>query len=51
MPDPLAADVGWELLKSHWSHPDFAEGPKAFAEKRTPDWNLDPNARRNMADD
>jgi enoyl-CoA hydratase/carnithine racemase len=51
MPDPLAADVGWELLKSHWSHPDFAEGPKAFAEKRTPDWNPDPNARRNMADD
>lgn len=51
MPDPVAADVGWELLKSHWSHPDFAEGPKAFAEKRAPNWNPDPNARRNMTED
>jgi enoyl-CoA hydratase/carnithine racemase len=44
--DPAAADHGWELLKSHWSHPDFEEGPKAFAEKRAPEWNPDPNARR-----
>jgi E-phenylitaconyl-CoA hydratase len=44
--DPAAMDHGWELLKSHWSHPDFAEGPRAFAEKRTPHWNPDPNARR-----
>jgi E-phenylitaconyl-CoA hydratase len=44
--DPAAAVHGWELLKSHWSHPDFEEGPKAFAEKRTPHWNPDPNARR-----
>lgn len=51
MPDPVAGDVGWELLKSHWSHPDFAEGPKAFGEKRAPNWNPDPNARRNMAED
>jgi enoyl-CoA hydratase/carnithine racemase len=35
---------GWELLKSHWSHPDFDEGPKAFAEKRDPMWNPDPKA-------
>jgi len=44
--DPAAAVYGWELLKSHWAHPDFHEGPKAFAEKRTPNWNPDPNARR-----
>jgi len=44
--DPAAPDHAWELLKSHWSHPDFAEGPKAFAEKRAPRWNPDPNARR-----
>jgi enoyl-CoA hydratase/carnithine racemase len=46
LPDPAAPDHGWELLKSHWPHPDFEEGPKAFFEKRTPNWNPDPNARR-----
>lgn len=46
MPDPAAHDHGWELLKSHWSHPDFEEGPKAFAQKRAPRWDPDPNARR-----
>lgn len=45
MNDPAAADYGWELLKSHWSHPDFREGPEAFGEKRPPRWNPDPNAR------
>jgi len=30
----------------HWSHPDFGEGPRAFAEKRAPRWNPDPNARQ-----
>lgn len=44
--DPAAAVYGWELLKSQWSHPDFEEGPRAFAERRTPVWNPDPNARR-----
>lgn len=46
MPDPAAPDFGWELLKLHWTHPDFAEGPQAFAEKRPPRWDPDPNARR-----
>jgi enoyl-CoA hydratase/carnithine racemase len=46
LPDPAAATYGWELLKSHWAHPDFAEGPKAFAERRAPCWDADPNARR-----
>jgi E-phenylitaconyl-CoA hydratase len=45
-PDPAAAEFGWELLKSQWNHPDFEEGPKAFLEKRRPNWNPDPNARR-----
>lgn len=43
--DPAASAYGWELLKSHWAHPDFAEGPAAFNEKREPSWNPDPNAR------
>jgi enoyl-CoA hydratase/carnithine racemase len=37
---------GWALLRVQWSHPDFDEGPKAFAEKRAAQWNSDPNARR-----
>lgn len=46
MTDPAAHEFGWELLKSHWSHPDFEEGPKAFLEKREPNWNPDPDAKR-----
>ncbi|NQX88706.1 MAG: enoyl-CoA hydratase/isomerase family protein [Halioglobus sp.] len=38
-------EAGWSLLRSHWLHPDFEEGPKAFAEKRQPNWNQDPNAK------
>ena len=45
LPDPAAPAYGWELLKSQWGHPDFVEGPKAFAEKRAPVWNPDANAR------
>jgi E-phenylitaconyl-CoA hydratase len=41
----MALDHGWELLKSQWRHPDFKEGPKAFMEKRTAEWNPDPDAR------
>ena len=33
-----AMERGWDLLRSHWSHPDFREGPRAFAEGRTPRW-------------
>jgi enoyl-CoA hydratase/carnithine racemase len=40
-----ALEHAWNLLKTHWAHPDFAEGPRAFAEKRAPRWNPDPNAR------
>ena len=40
-----ALESAWNLLRLHWSHPDFREGPRAFAEKREPRWNPDPNAR------
>lgn len=39
-------EYGWSLLRLHWGHPDFEEGPKAFGEKRAPKWNPSPNARR-----
>jgi E-phenylitaconyl-CoA hydratase len=34
-----ASEYGWSLLRGHWSHPDFTEGPRAFAEKRAPRWS------------
>ena len=40
-----ALEYAWALLRLHWSHPDFLEGPRAFTEKREPRWNPDPNAR------
>jgi enoyl-CoA hydratase/carnithine racemase len=40
-----ALEQAWTLLRLHWAHPDFAEGPRAFAERRAPVWNPDPNAR------
>jgi enoyl-CoA hydratase/carnithine racemase len=40
-----ALENGWSLLRSHWPHPDFVEGPRAFVEKRKPRWNPDPKAR------
>ena len=39
-------ETGWSLLRSHWNHPDFEEGPKAFAQKREPVWNPDPDAKK-----
>jgi E-phenylitaconyl-CoA hydratase len=33
-----AQELGWALARMHWSHPDFAEGPRAFVEKRDPVW-------------
>jgi enoyl-CoA hydratase/carnithine racemase len=46
MSEPASLEHAWELLKSHWAHPDFSEGPASFQEKRAPVWNPDPNARR-----
>jgi enoyl-CoA hydratase/carnithine racemase len=40
-----ALEHAWALLRLHWSHPDFREGPRALAEKRAPRWEPDPNAR------
>lgn len=40
-----ALEHAWGLLRVHWGHPDFQEGPRAFGEKREPRWNPDPNAR------
>ena len=39
-----ALEHGWSLLRGHWKHPDFAEGSRAFVEKREPRWNPDPEA-------
>jgi enoyl-CoA hydratase/carnithine racemase len=33
-----ATEYGWELVKAQWQHPDFREGPRAFAAGRTPNW-------------
>jgi E-phenylitaconyl-CoA hydratase len=33
-----AQEFAWDLAKSHRQHPDYTEGPKAFAEKRAPRW-------------
>ncbi|MFZ4603475.1 MAG: enoyl-CoA hydratase/isomerase family protein [Caulobacterales bacterium] len=41
-----ALEAGWNLLMLQWSHPDFAEGPRAFMDKRAPNWNPDPNAEK-----
>lgn len=36
-----ATEYGWALLRMHWGHPDFKEGPRAFVEKRSPVWVVD----------
>ncbi len=41
---------GWELIKEHWKHPDFKEGPRAFGEKRAPKWDPDPEATEEEED-
>jgi enoyl-CoA hydratase/carnithine racemase len=33
-----ALQHGWDLLRDHWQHPDYREGPRAFAERRKPNW-------------
>jgi enoyl-CoA hydratase/carnithine racemase len=40
-----ALEQAWALLRVHWGHPDFREGPRAFAERREPEWDPDPGAR------
>ncbi len=36
--DALA--MGWREIHQHWAHPDYLEGPRAFAEKRKPRWHV-----------
>ncbi len=33
-----ATAIGWHHVVEMWRHPDNAEGPKAFAERRKPNW-------------
>jgi enoyl-CoA hydratase/carnithine racemase len=44
-----ALEAAWSLLRIHWQHPDFVEGPRAFGEKRKPRWNPSPSARTSDA--
>jgi len=37
-----ACRAGARHLVSMWGHPDQDEGPRAFAEKRDPDWQVSP---------
>lgn len=40
MPYSQAVEYGYGLVKNHWQHPDFLEGPRAFAEGRPPEWQV-----------
>jgi len=35
---PAAQEYGYALVRMHWQHPDFGEGPRAFTEGRRPVW-------------
>jgi len=35
-----ALEHGWREIYAHWSHPDYVEGPRAFAAKRKPSWTV-----------
>lgn len=41
MPLDQAYDNAFELILAHKRHPDAAEGPRAFMEKRVPNWRAD----------
>jgi len=38
MGDTQAIEYGYALERMQWAHPDFLEGPRAFAERREPVW-------------
>jgi enoyl-CoA hydratase/carnithine racemase len=38
LPLTQAMARSWELIVAHWDHPDATEGPRAFVEKRPPQW-------------
>jgi (E)-benzylidenesuccinyl-CoA hydratase len=29
---------GWDLIRDQWAHPDSVEGPRAYTERRPPQW-------------
>jgi enoyl-CoA hydratase/carnithine racemase len=33
-----AMAAGWDAVVAHWAHPDADEGPRAFLERRPPEW-------------
>jgi E-phenylitaconyl-CoA hydratase len=35
-----ALEHAWQVVRGHWSHPDFREGARAFAERRPPRWTV-----------
>jgi E-phenylitaconyl-CoA hydratase len=37
-----ALELGWALIRGMKLHPDFREGPRAFAEGRPPNWKVAP---------
>lgn len=41
---------GWNILQSHYAHPDVEEGPRAFAERREPRWAPASARRQRTAD-
>lgn len=44
-----ALDAGARVVADFWSHPDNREGPRAFAEKRPPDWQPPSSAGKGNA--
>jgi enoyl-CoA hydratase/carnithine racemase len=38
MPYSQAVEYSYGLVKDQWQHPDFVEGPRAFVERRPPQW-------------
>jgi len=38
LPFGEAMQAGWESIVAHRAHPDALEGPRAFAERRPPEW-------------
>ncbi|WP_187438247.1 enoyl-CoA hydratase/isomerase family protein [Actinomadura decatromicini] len=45
-PPHAAAEEAWRTAQRHWSHPDFLEGARAFAEKRPPKWTVSVDGER-----
>jgi enoyl-CoA hydratase/carnithine racemase len=36
----LSMVEGWDRVQAHWEHPDSVEGPRAFFERRDPNWRI-----------